>query len=297
MSQFYFSLLLVVFSFAASAQTISKIGNSGQVLIEFDSFNEHQAQPGSEYFAMSEEGKKVAIIQLKKVKGNQAVGIITKGKALVGQQLVLRGAETEGSNSSTAFHRKPGFPVAVLVGYGASSMSLTGQYSSTGATVDRSGTLNMTGTSFNLKAFGEINLVDRFFARGTGGLEIFNTKGTGKDSSSGLAICDSGASSDCKANFNYLAMEGSIHWAFMQSKSLRGHIGGGYSYLVTLSKDVNIPNLKASAATNQMMLAKLGFDFMTKQSFFPVIIEYGYIPGDNVKASALYLRGGYGFYF
>lgn len=294
-----FATGLLVFwaGIVSQAQTITQIGQTGTVLMRFDSFNEQEVQPGSEYYALSNDGKKVAIIKLKKVKGNQAVGVVLKGKAQEGLKLVPRSVEGKTTGQSKLFHQRPGIPSAILLGFGSSSMALTAQYSSTGGVVDRSSDVTLTGTALNVKGLVEFPVSERIFIRGITGLEMFNVKGSGKDPASGLPICDSGTTADCKANFNYLAMEGSGHWAFMQSNKIRAHVGLGYSYLLTLSKDVNIPNLKASAATNQMVLFKLGIDFLAKKTFFPVTAEYGYIPGDNVKASALYIRAGYGFYF
>jgi hypothetical protein len=175
-------------------------------------------------------------------------------------------------------------------------MSLTAQYQPSAATSLRSAATTLTGSSFSFKGFVDYDFSSELTFRGAVGLEPFTVSGDA--TSNGLNICDDGTSSTCKVNFNYIAFEGSIHYNFLTGKN-RAWAGLGYSYMLTASKTINIPNVQTSGSTNQMILVSVGGDFNIgkKGSFIPVVVEYGTIPGDNVKASAIYLRGGYGFSF
>jgi len=99
-------------------------------------------------------------------------------------------------------------------------------------------------------------------------------------------------------SFTYLGLEGAAQYNYMNSSSFRGWLGLGYAFLLTMSKSVNVPNLQSASSTNQMYLFSTGAEIaMGRKNFIPVALEYGYIPGTNVKANAIYLRAGYGWEF
>jgi hypothetical protein len=171
-------------------------------------------------------------------------------------------------------------------------MSLTAQYI-TGGTI-RSEAVSLKGTSFNLKGYFDYDYSPLLTFRALSGLETFNTKG---ETSGAQLICGDGTTTGCSVSFNYLSFEGHAQLNYLKG-STRAWVGIGYAFYVTMSKSINIPNLTASGSTNQAILVGTGADFkLSGGAYIPVLLEYGYIPGDNVKSSALFVRGGYGWDF
>lgn len=295
---------------AWSAQITKMKGN--KVLINLDGATYRE---GEELFALNANGKKLAIIKITQVKGEKAIGEITKGKAEEGYSVVAKSAagstaahastaesqqesadesQDDSSNTRTRMKRKK-IAGGVLLGYAMNTMSLTAQYQPASGAL-RSASTNLTGSSFSIKGFGDYDLMPEVTIRGAFGLEPFAAKGDA--STGGQNICGDGASSSCSVSFNYITFEGSIHYNFLTGKN-RAWVGAGYAFMFTASKSLNIPNLQTAGSTNQMLLVSVGADFGIgkKGHFIPVVAEYGYIPGDNVKASAIYLRAGYGIPF
>lgn len=299
------------FNSAVNAANISKM-KGAKVLILMDGSNFTE---GEELYALNSNGKKSAIIKITQVKGEKAIGEITKGKAEEGFSVIPKSASAAGgtktaatesdhtdsesadSGSNKTFARRKKMAGGVLVGYSMNSMSLTAQYQPSASSALRSASTDLKGSSFSIKGFGDYDIMPEVTIRGSIGLEPFDAKGDAT-TSSGQNICGDGASSSCTVSFNYISFEGSIHYNFLTGKN-RVWVGAGYAFMFTASKSLNIPNLQTSGSTNQMMLASVGADFGIgkKGHFIPVVAEYGYIPGDNVKASAIYLRAGYGLPF
>ena len=258
-----------------------------KVLINLDGMS---ASPGSSVYIVDSSGKKVGLATLRQVKGGKALAEITKGRAANGMTVQARSAST-GSMSTEArgsSRRRGKHPVGVLLGYSMNNMSLAVQNGG-GLSED----VQLKDSSFSIKGFYDYDMSPDFTIRAATGLESFSAKGTTVQS-----ICANGASTSCEVAFNYLAFEGSAHYNFLTGKT-RAWVGLGYSFLMSMSKSNNIPNLSTDSSTNQMILVSGGAEFWTSRtSFFPVVVEYGMFPGSsNVTANAIYVRGGYGLTF
>ena len=296
--------LLIFFSFLmmagpSQAAQISKVNNT-QAIVNLQG---ESTSAGAEFYALNSAGKKVAILQVKQVKGDRALMMIKKGKASVGQTLQTKAASAATANSSatasgdpteedmptvksSSIRKKTKLKGGVLVGYAMSTMTMSVQV---GTERDD---IKMTDSSFGVKAFVDYSLSPSINIRGATGYETFAAKGTIPRPN-----C-LGGTPNCQANYNYLPIEGSAHYNFMTGNT-RAWAGLGYSFLIELSRNVNIPNLNSENKTNQMILFGLGADFRSgKTNFIPVVLEYAMFPGStNVSANAIYLRTGYGFVF
>lgn len=278
-------LLGILFSVASWGATVKQVKNNRLLL----QLNGESVSPGAQYFVINSAGKKIGLVSIKAVKGDRALGIITKGRANPGDQATLRSGGG-GTSSAATGRRHKGAPVGILLGYTMDSMALTIQSPQNTALKENA---TLTGSTFSAKGFYDYDLSKAITIRGATGLEGFSAKG-----STSQAICDSGASTSCQVEFNYLAFEGSAHYNFLTGPT-KAWIGLGYSFLLAISKKNNIPNLSSDSATNQMILVGAGADFsLSNGSFIPVVVEYGMFPGSsNVTASSINLRSGYGFTF
>jgi len=287
-------LLVILTSAFAWGGSVSQVKGQ-KLIIQMDG---EEFSPGSEVFIVNSAGKKIGLVTIKQVKGSKALGEITKGRANPGDSTQLRGTPAPTNNASEdssptksrSAGKKGQHRGGLMLGYSMNSMTLTVQHPSI---TSRKADVTLKDNTINLKAFYDYPLSEDFNIRASAAYETFGGKGTTAD-----LICNNGASAECSVNYSYLGLEGSAQYNFITGPS-RYWVGLGYSFLLTLSKANNIPNLTDSS-TNQMILFSTGADFGMGRSgsFIPVSLEYGMFPGSsNVNASSIILRGGYGMTF
>jgi hypothetical protein len=285
----------------ASAGEVQQIKGT-KVLI---TLTDVQANVGTYLYIVNSEGKKIGIIRVKQIKNGKAIAELTKGRGEVGASIQGKSgssgttqANAEDSNSeappaarTTSIRKK--IALGVLGGMTSSTFAMDmGPTAAT--TVCPTGNCrdagSLSGTSFNLKFFGDYDLSKSLTIRAASGLETLSAKGNIT-----RALC-TGNTSSCSVSINYLALEGSAHFNYLTG-STRAWVGLGYSFLIAMSTTTTIPNLSTSGGTNQMILFGTGADFgLKKGAFIPVVLEYGMFPGSSdVKASSIFLRSGYGW--
>jgi hypothetical protein len=289
---FILTSLISAFAFAGTVSQVK--GNKMIIQLEGET-----PEIGTEYFIINSAGKKIGLVSIKQIKGTKALAELSKGQANAGDTIQSRSggnssaaqasAETETSSSSGKRVRRGKHRAGALLGYAMNTFSLTVQ-DKTNASLRED--VTMKDNTFNAKGFYDYDLTPALTIRAAAGYETFAAKGTTQQ-----AICDNAASTSCEVNYSYLGLEGSLHWNFINGAT-RAWIGGGYSFLLAMSKQNNIPNLTDSS-TNQMLLVSVGTDIGLKNgAFIPLVLEYGIFPGSsNVNASSIFIRGGYGFTF
>lgn len=259
-----------------------------------------EANVGTQLFIVNSENKKIGLIEVKQVKNGKAVAEILKGRGEIGASVQAKSAPAANADSApsertekygTTTGRKK-IAIGVLGGLASSTFAMdVGPITATTAcpTATCRTPANLTGTSFNLKAFGDYDLSKSLTLRAAAGLETISATG-----SVASALC-ANDSTTCTVSINYLALEGSGHYNYLTGKT-RAWVGLGYSFLIGMSTTTTIPNLSTSGGTNQMILVSTGADFAFKKGFIPVAFDYGIFPGSSdVKASAMFLRAGYGW--
>lgn len=263
-------------------------------------------QPG-QGVNINQGGKRIGVAIIRQVRGKQAVAEIQTGRAAVGARFQVApataGRGTTAPRTNAGQNKKAQeaefvdskWTIGVMGSFSQNSMSFTAQQG-TGGTL-RSADVTFTGNSFGVRGIVDYDWSPSITIRAAAAYEPFAVKGSARSTApatNGLAICDNGTSATCEVSFTYLGFEGTAQYNYTNTASWRGWVGLGYSFLLTMSKSINVPNLQSASSTNQMVLFSTGADLMRKSdSYLPVSIEYGYIPGTNVKASAIYLRGGY----
>lgn len=290
-----FSLLVMAtlfFTPGAYSQVIKQVKGT-QALVEFP----NDVTEGEEYFALNPEGKKVAILVLKKVKGKKAIADITKGRAQNGYSLVSRSTinssasmTTDSSSSDSASNsansdfklKKNAF--GGLLTLWQNTMSAVEKDAT-----NREETANMSGTSFGLAGFYDYSFSPNLQVRGIAGYDMYNVAST-------ITIngCDSRSSKNCNVKINYLSFYGNLKYNFTLS-NLRFFVMAGTGFMYAISKSSTA--LKASDITlTQLFTVGGGMDYkLNSKSFIPVSIEYGlFPPSEDVKASSIILRLGYG---
>lgn len=318
-SHLVIATLVFSFSIHALAASVTQVKGTRVLLnLEGDSI-----AAGAKVFLLNANGKRVAIVNVTSVKGDRAVGTVTKGKAQAGFTVQTAAGGSSAPSSSAAAAKNSSddssseeaptrstvvrsgsrsgsgnskLSGGVLVGFGMQSMSLTAQYDPDGGGVqpNRSESASLKGSAISIKVFGDYDLSDSFTIRLAVGLEPFKATG-----STTQLICNNGSTQNCEVVFNYIGFEGGLQYNLMKG-STRAWVGLGYSFLMEMSKSINIPNLQPNGKTNQLLLIGAGADIGVGRngSYIPLVIEYGMFPGSsNVTASGIFLRSGYAFSF
>lgn len=283
---------LTVISSLSEANTVSQVRDK-RVLLNITQGN---VEAGQEV-QIVQDGRRVGVVTIRQVRGQQAVAEIKSGRAVKGARFQpARTTKTRGSTPTRATDfEDPKWTIGVMGSFSQNSMSFTAQQGS-GASL-RSSDVTFTGNSFGVRGIVDYDWSPSITIRAAAAYEPFSVTGTGNSTATatlGLPICNSGTSSSCEVSFTYLGFEGTAQYNYTNSAAWRGWVGLGYSFLLTMSSSITVPNLQSASSFNQMVLFSTGADLMrTSESYVPVSLEYGYIPGTNVKASAIYLRGGY----
>lgn len=239
--------------------------------------------------------KKTALIQIQKVKGNKALGTITKGHVAVGGKTMVRGAaptrtakanadDNEAYAGKSTITRRKKISIGVLGTYASQTAKMTVQ--STTQSADAS----LTGSAMGFKGFADFDYSPNVTLHGAFGLQPLATKG-----SIALPLCDNGTNSNCKFNYNFIAIEGAVRYNLVTAPS-RYWIGAGYTFLVDGGHSNNTPNVNLAGGTSQMIALGAGADFALSKGFIPVSVEYGIFPsGGGVTITSILVSVGYGW--
>ncbi len=285
-------MLVLWSSGIALSQTITNVKN-GKVLLELGA---ETWDSGDRVFALDEQGKRKALIQIRQIKNGKAIGEIVKGAATIGMSLKLSkktgdssGFEETGaaaaSGGSSDFSRSR--KVRSAWGLSFSTMMNTMKISDYNQN-NQTYSFQMTGTNFGAGAFYDYPLTNELFVRGHGTLEMFDVKKKVTD-----VICDNKTSTNCNANFLQLGGYGTFNYAFSPGP-YRLWAGAGGGAMIYLSKKSTV--LETSKFFfNTVLVGAFGLDFFTnRKTFFPIAVEYQMIPDKEAAVSSLVLRAGWG---
>ncbi len=292
-------LFCFFFSFAAEAAKVAKVKGK-KVLINLDG---DPAQVGDIYYTLTPQGKKAGIIKLQKIKGNQAIAILGKGRALPGYGLEYRtpkgstaksssgtaGVEeaiASDSGGSTSGSSKKMF-WGGMVGFSMDTMDVDLK-DGNGAT---RATAGLTGSAFSVKGLFDYELLQQVWFRGTAGLEGFKA--------SGSSVCGDSPTfgQACDVDINYLAMDLWGRYLF-STGDYRPWLGVGFSLLFPMTKKASAVE-EGSISNSSVMAFGGGLDwFISKDMYVPIQLEYGILPeSEDVSAHMIALRVGLGIPF
>lgn len=280
------SLILIFFSAVSSAQIIKTVKDQ-KVLIELQGA---QVEPGQDFFAVDASGKKKAIVKIKQIKNDKAIGEVIKGKAEVNLTLQGRkGALPKGdsANASASSHRRFKGTWGALGSYGMDKMDAAF------ATNNVNYTASMQGTGFGAFGFYEIPMSPEFILRATAGIEQFVATSS-VSAADGTGVCSNGTTSNCNVNIMYLSGYGTARYNLING-STKLWVGAGLGYLFAASSSSTV--LKTDGLSTYVIVPSLGVDIPFKKNFIPVVLDYVMFPDSStVKANAVTIRFGYGWY-
>ncbi len=283
MSNLLVASLLIFFPLISQAAEVVKVkGRSALVELKGD-----PAVVGDVFYLISPDGKRRAIMTISKVKGDKAIGKITKGKAQVGYTLEFRPAK---GSSASARASSPSTSSSggglqrsywgALLGYSMDTMSVNVK----NALQASVGTANMSGSGFSVKGLFDYELFPQIWFRGTAGVDMFNAAG-GK-------ICGAANTDACDAKLTYVTADFIARYVFGRG-GFRPWVGGGLGLLFPASKETTALD-SASISTTNVMLALGGLDWqLSPRMYVPISVEYGLLPkSDEVEANWIAIRVG-----
>ncbi|WII73694.1 hypothetical protein QJS83_07375 [Bdellovibrio sp. 22V] len=239
-------------------------------------------QVGDKLGARDADGKARALLEIKQVKDGRAVAAVIKGRMQKDYSVAkyTPGAAAKPTAKSKA--PKSNSAWGFTAGYAMNSMDVK----PTGAS-----SISLSGSSFNLSAFYQMQLDGRISARILGGYETLNATGD-----SAAAACS--GSSSCKVEISYLGLEALVRYSFIHSKTMDVWAGAGLGFLFAIGKSSNVLDT-SKISTNQTIVGSLGLDYhLSRENFIPMQLDYAIFP-DNSTSSAkqIILRAGWGMNF
>ncbi len=264
-NKFLFYFILFVNSICFSG-TITQVKNN-KVLVDFE---DETVQIGDQFFILSSDKKKVAIIQIKISKNNKAIADVIKGTAVVGGTTLLReGGSVQNKpvpESETAFLRQDlmqmGFVFKIM------SNSLSAKVQDSASPFPNQETVNMAGTNFGLGVTLDYPVLDWLRAHGLVSYEQYDVS-----ASSQFLSCDGKISTDCNAKISYLGLQGLARYDITHTK-MNWWVGLGGTIKFPLSKKSTALNVEGLKDSDSYTLGG-GLDYhLNNKAFIPVSFEY-----------------------
>lgn len=279
----------LLFNSQSYAQSVSTVKGS-KVLVELGSMD---LNPGDRVFALDEEGRRKALLEILQSRDGKAVAKIVKGSPQVGYTLApAKKAPARASSRKAAppeetqsyVPRKSGQAWGLTAAVMMNTMKIS--------SYDQGGTsysFDMTGTNFGVGGFYDYPLTREFFVRAHGTFEMFDVQ-----KKYPTAICNDLRTTDCNANFMQLGAYGSLNYVFSPAP-YRFWAGGGGGVLLYASKESTVVDTN-KLFFNTVLMAATGIDFFSsnRTTFFPVAFEYQMIPSKEAAVTSLVLRAGWG---
>lgn len=286
----FFILFLVLFCDSAFAGTVLKT-NGKKVYIVFDK-SEGGTFAKDDLFNLTDaNGKKIGVVELKKVKGLKAIGLLKKGRATKGNGTLFRtvGKKSkkmktlDGTSTKTAkldtddeYDQPSGNSrFGLQLGYGMAKQDVQ----------QNLGTAAQTGSSMAIKAILDYPLFGNFNLHGGLGAEMFSVSGTGENATTGATDVE------VTTKITYLSIDALMRWNIMNS-STKFYLLGGAGLLHPLSKtsDTIDPGTITSLAVGEF---GAGAEFRLGGYSIPLEAVYLMFPdGETVKTSVISVRVG-----
>ncbi len=289
MRQFLFILLalfIVSFSYEADAARVLRAKSKGKsVMVQLTKKEMKAIKKGDVLFIVRGKKKRGSVV-IRRVKGNKAIGRVTKGRAKRGDRLVSasRTLKKAGEIAGSASADDDGdlgsskLEIGGLVGFGLASQTVE----------TNQGSLDQSGSGIGFKAFGDFNLLKSIGVRGQAGLEAFNVE-TEADIGNG--------NETLTTEISYMSIDVLIRYKFLDGK-FSMWAAGGLGVLVPMSQTSGTLD-EGSISSTSTFIGQLGLSLRVgKKMTIPLQFEYIYFPpSEQVSSTLIAIRTGIGFKF
>ncbi len=280
------ALVFFCFSFSAHAGKVMKV-NGKKVYIVFE--QDEPFTTGDYFILNNDEGKKLGLVQVKKIKGFKAIALLKKGKAENGLTTTFKAAskktkkssivtsDSESEESDSARNDSGKSRKGVLLGYGMASQDVN---------QGTLGTSSQSGSSIAVRGVYDYPLFSSVYFRGMAGGEFFSVSGDG------YPLSNSSVVSSVGTDITYLTLDALFHWTLSKGSSTNFYLIGGMAILYPMSKtsDVILEDSIDSLAIGEF---GAGIEFNLNGYAIPFEVSYYYFPsGDDVETNVISLKLG-----
>jgi hypothetical protein len=282
---YLFSFLLFVFSLPAQAGKVMKVKGQ-KVYILFD--QDEPFTTGDYFLLTNDAGKKVGLVQIKKIKGLKAVGALKKGKADKGFATLFKSAGKKSKSSSSVVMAEDADAESRSNADGQSRMGVLVGYGMASQEVDQggSGISNQDGSSMAVRGVYDYPLFESVFFRGMAGAEIFSVSGPGSPISAPSTTTTIGT------DITYLSLDALFHWSVMKGSTFNAYLIGGMGILYPLSKS---SEAILEDSIDSLAIGEFGGGVEMRWGTYtlPLEVTYYYFPsGEDVNTSVISVKLG-----
>ena len=304
------TFLCASYSFGA---TVSKVKGSG-VLIKNP---EKKLSVGSYYYLVNSEGKKIGIVQIKKVQPGKSIGKLVKGKARPNLRLVKRKSSKKTTTSGASSKKKSkkssappperiakkpkkskkskksksGFGklfsgdkrmgVGFATGFSSNSSDVT-FLNSSGQSIRED---SYTGTSLSFELIFDYELLRKWYIRASLGQQNFETG----DENNTQCVGNGGQTgAECIVDLTYINLDLWLHYYFTQNR-FKIWAGAGIGLLLAPDGGTTTALNQDDIATTTFFQFGAGADIsINDKLYIPVWAEYGlFPPSDTVDMRSI----------
>lgn len=288
----FFVLSTSAFTTALAAQVAGVKGK--QVLIRGNNLKNN----GLYYVVV--QGKRQGIVRIKKVQGNKGLGLLLKGRAAKGANLVQRSAKPSSvakgkpsspSRKSTTPRRStaPSQHNPPSEGFYGLGGAIAYQQNKSSIKFNSGDSDSLSGSGISFKAFGDYMFTEKIHLRGEVGTLAFKSEGADK--------C---FGEICRMNISYLGATIGARYIFNSINSRVRYWGGAAGSLIFPLSTGNTNAVQVEDVSSTMLFhvgGGLDYDLNDKY-YIPVTVEYVmFPPSDDVSSSMIQLKVGFAMKF
>lgn len=287
-------LILSVISSPAFAGTVVKT-NGDKVYIVFDPSEGGTFQKDDYFNLTNKQGKKIGVVELKKVQGYKAVGVLKKGRATKGNGTLFRSVGkkskmkkldgTTQKQKSSIYDDEEDFNTSSPEG--ATRWGLQVGYGMAEQDVEQdTGTSSQSGSSLAVKGIMDYPLLKTLSLYGGFGAEMFSVSGTGKNAQTQQINVD------ISSKITFLTVDALMKWSAIKGKSSQFYLLGGLGIFHPLSKSSDSID---SGTISSLAVGEFGagFEFPLGGLMIPMDITYYLFPkSETVSTSIISIKVG-----
>lgn len=265
----FFNFLILFFGICPAFSGIVTQSKNNKVLIDFKN---EVVNVGDQFFILTADNKKIAIVQIALYKNQKAIADVLKGTPAVGQTTSPRSQNKtaiseKALTKETVFLRNDLIQIGFQLKYMMNSITAK-ETDSTPAPATNTELVSMTGSNFGLATTADYPLYDWLRISGQISFEMLDVAGIAQYNS-----CDAKTSKNCNAKISYLGFQGLARYDFTKTK---------FNFWAGLGGAIKIPVSKSSTALNvadlthsDSMTIAAGLDYhLNNKSYVPVSFEY-----------------------
>lgn len=284
-----FFIILLAFSSSAFAGNVVK-SSGKKVYIVFDKSEGGTFAQGDLFNITDANGKKIGVVELKKVKGLKAIGLLRKGKAVKGNGTLFRsvskktklkkldtGSKTAKLDTDDEYDQPAGQTRwGVQFGYGSAKQDVL-QDTTTSA---------QTGSSLSIKGILDYPIFSSLSLHGGFGAEMFSVAGVGTNAQTAQTNVD------ISTKITFLSIDTLMKYTFVDTGSMKFYLLGGPGILHPLSKssDSIDPDTISSLVVGEF---GAGVAIQMGSTWVPIDVTYYMFPaGETVETSIIAIKVG-----